>query len=176
MTKIKTVHNKDYVKNFLKTLNNFCTKCPLDIKVIYVPENTTVYIKYDDKTINVKIDITKDKKEVIASLKEKLMKNYPFIYVKEEKIHTSDEVEALLAQGETLENALKPYDLMVKKYMVIRKHDIYNELDCKDIENDELCKFKCKIPVSIVMKKIKNKDITVIDDLKFIHCMENKIE
>ena len=156
---VKYTSYDDYLKSFVKSLSNFCDKCPLKPTVKVVKPLGIVYVYNGDEEIEIKVNVNEDKKSTIGWLKSKLEKKYPIVYQKIESVPTAEEVREILSKGKTLEEALNTTSVVYKPlYKVERVHDKYNELDLFSLEDGNIYKFKCKIPVMAILEDLKYND------------------
>lgn len=157
LANVEHTNYNDYFDSLIKSLSNFCTKCPLKPSIKTVKELGMIYVYYKDKEIEIKVNVHDDKKKVISNLKKRLENEYPIIYKKTLKIPNADEVKRLLSKGETLEKALNATQTVYEPvYKIERIHDKYNEFDLISLKDGEMYKFKCKIP-----------SIAIIEDLRY---------
>ena len=174
---VKIESAKDYIDDFLPTLSNFCSKTPLTIQINYVKDLNKVFLKYDDKTMEVDIDITKNKKEVIKGIKEELQKDYPYIYEKKVVVPSAEEVENLVDNGVSLSDALNQTSVDLEpKYQILRVHHKYNEVDLLELKTNLIYKFKSKIPIVKLLNLAKYKDDSVLDNLTVLYRIDNRKE
>lgn len=162
--------SKEYVDDFLPTLSNFCSKCPLQPTVDYIQSEGMIYITPSiGNQITVVINPTVDKHDVIRDIKNEMYKNYPIISNVEETNLSSDEIEKLIDDGMSVKDALeKKQCKIVDMYKVIRVHHRYNELDCEEISTNKLCKLKSKIPLTMLLNKLYAKDKDVYSNIIFM--------
>ncbi len=154
---VEYANYNSYLESLVKSLSNFCNKCPLKPTVQVVKDLGKIYIHYDNEEIEISVDVKKDKKKIIGDLKKKLEKHYPIIYEKLTQVPNANEVRKMLNEGKSLEEALNETQIVYKKmYIVERCHDKYNEIDLYSINDNCMYKFKCKIPL-----------IALIEDLKY---------
>ena len=146
----------DYLKSFVKSLSNFCDKCPLKPTIKVVKPLGLIYVYCGDEEIEIKVNPNEDKKSAIGRLKSKLEKNYPIVYKMVSSVPSADEVREILAEGKTLEEALNTTSVEYKAmYKIERVHDKFNELDMLSLEDGDVYKFKCKIPLSAILNDLK---------------------
>lgn len=128
---MKTLNNVEfknsdsYLKDLLKSLSNFCSKSPLSPTIKVFSDLGKIYIYYDDTYFDFDIDINKNKKEVIKYVKQKLEKNYPIIYIKENKLPSADEVEKMIDNGKTIQEALECTTVEWNPKYMIKEFIIY---------------------------------------------------
>ena len=118
--------SKEYIDDFLPTLSNFCSKCPLQPTVDYVQNEGMIYITPSlGNQITVVVNPTVDKHDVIRDVKNEMYKNYPIISCVEENSLSSEEIEKLIDDGMSVKEALekKTYNT-IDMYKVIRVHHI----------------------------------------------------
>lgn len=169
---VEYTNYNSYLESLVKSLSNFCSKCPLKPKIQVVKNLGKIYIHYNEEDIEINVDVKKDKKKIIGDLKKKLEKHYPIIYEKTTQVPTADEVRKILNQGKSLEEALNTTQTVYKKmYRVERCHDKYNELDLYSIDDDCMYKFKCKIPLIALIEDLKynGKDSDAINHLNLLY-------
>lgn len=177
LTNIGIISIQDYVDDFLKTLSNFCSKCPLQTSINYVKELNKVFIKYNEETITIDIDINENKKTVIKNIKNILQKDYPIIYNIKDVIPSADEIESLIASGIPLSEALdKTKTTHDPLYRVMRIHHKYNEIDLFNIKTKEMFKYKSKIPVIAILNKLDCGVHVGIDEISSSISLMYKIE
>lgn len=177
MKNLKIESAKEYIDDFLPTLSNFCSKAPLTIEIKYVKDLNKVFLKYDDNTLEVNIDITKNKKEVIKEIKEELQKDYPYIYEKKVVVPNAEEVESLVDKGVSISDALNQTTVDLEpKYQIIRVHHKYNEVDLLELKTNLIYKFKSKIPIVKLLEMAKYKDDSILDNLTVLYRIDNRKE
>ena len=173
--KIKNITYSDYdnyLNGLIKSLSNFCNKCPLKPTIKVVKELGKIYVSYKDNDIEILINVNENKKLVISDLKKMIEKEYPIIYKKTLRVPDADEVKRILAQGKSLEEALNSTQVVYDAvYRIERVHDKYNEMDLLSLNDGEIYKFKCKIPLIAVLEDLKynGKDSDAIDHLNFLY-------
>lgn len=162
---------KTYIDDLVKSLSNFCNKSPLKPMLKVVRDMALIYVYYNDKELEIKINVNNDKKKVIGNLKKKLEKEYPVIYEKLTTMPSADDVRKRLNEGLSLEEALNSTTTYKPLYRIERIHDKYNEIDCLCLENGELCKFKCRIPVVMILENLKlyGKESDVLNNINMIY-------
>jgi hypothetical protein len=159
---------KDFLNDFMPSFNNFISKCPLKMKTSLVPETGNLYIELLNslgKSIdgfNVVIDPNKEKQLQIKEIKDKLENFYPIIYLEKEEPYSPDEVEKFVNDGMTIKEALSMRkNIRIEKFKVMRAHHRYNELDCLDLQNNKVLKFKLRfkkysIPTATFLEKMSD--------------------
>jgi hypothetical protein len=143
---------EEYLKDFMPSLDNFISKCPLKIKSTLVRESGNLYLEILDNSgksidgFNYVVHATQDKQSQIREIKEKLENFYPIIFKITEERYSSKEITALVdSKKYTLEDALELKRMVnTPKYKIIRAHHKYNELDCLDLNSNKMMKFKLK--------------------------------
>lgn len=166
---------KDYMDDFLPSLSNFCAKSPLNISIRYVEDLKKVFLKYNDRILDVDIDINRSKHEIIKDIKNQIIKDYPLIYEKTVRLPTADEVERKISQGMSISEALESTECeYTARFRIMRKHDKYNELDLYDLNEKALYKYKSKIPVTALIKMVEYRDDSVLSNLSVIYKIEKK--
>ena len=121
---VEYANYNSYLESLVKSLSNFCNKCPLKPTVQVVKDLGKIYIHYDNEEIEISVDVKKDKKKIISDLKKKLEKHYPIIYEKTTQVPNADEVRKILNQGKSLEEAvntsqtgyIKLYEILCVSY------------------------------------------------------------
>lgn len=169
---VEYTNYNSYLESLVKSLSNFCSKCPLKPTIQVVKDLGKIYIRCNEEDIEITVDVKKDKKKIIGDLKKKLEKNYPIIYEKITQVPNADEVRKILNQGKTLEEALNTTQTIYKKvYKIMRVHDSYNELDLFSIDDNCMYKFKCKIPLIALLEDLKHngRDSDAITHLNLLY-------
>ena len=169
---VEYTNYNSYLESLVKSLSNFCSKCPLKPTIQVVKDLGKIYVKYNDKEVEINVDVKKDKKQIIGDLKKEMEKDYPIIYEKTTQVPNADEVRKMLSEGKTLEEALNKTQVVYKKmYRVERCHDKYNELDLYSINEDCMYKFKCKIPLIALIEDLKynGRDSDAINHLNLLY-------
>lgn len=169
---VEYANYNSYLESLVKSLSNFCNKCPLKPTVQVVKDLGKIYIHYDNEEIEISVDVKKDKKKIIGDLKKKLEKHYPIIYEKSTQVPNANEVRKMLNEGKSLEEALNETQIVYKKvYKIMRVHDSYNELDLLSIDDDYMYKFKCKIPLIALLEDLKynGRDSDAITHLNLLY-------
>lgn len=173
MKNIKYFNHKDFLKDFLPTLSNFCSKSPLQPSVIISSDNSKIRI-VPIKGEEIVLDLDNNsltKKEIINKVKKELEKDYPYIFA-EEEYYDTEEIENMVDSGISLSEALeKNNKRIVKVLKVIRVHHKYNELDCLNLKTQQMEKYKCKIPVTNILQDAE-KELPSFDKLKFLYSLE----
>ena len=162
----------NYIDGLVKSLSNFCNKSPLKPTIRVVKELGKIYVYYNDQEIEINVDVNVDKKKVIGDLKKEIEEDYPIIYKKTSKVADANQVRKLLNQGKTLEEALNNTQITFEPlYKIQRVHDKYNEIDLISLNNGELYKFKCKIPVMAILEDLKynGKESDVINNINLLY-------
>jgi hypothetical protein len=162
----------DYMNGLIKSLSNFCNKSPLKAKINVVKELGLIYVRYNNKELEITIDVNEDKKKVIGDLKKELEKDYPIIYRKINCIPNANEIRKMLNQGKTLEDALNCTKTKFEPlYKIERVHDKYNEIDVISLSDRDMYKFKCKIPVIVILEDIKHlgKESDALDNISLLY-------
>jgi len=144
---------KDYLADFMPSLENFISKCPLKVKSSLVQDTGTLYIEILDpngKSIdgfNYVVHASKEKQSQIREIKEKLEVFYPIIYQETQEMYSADEIAKIVEEDNIpLADALKMRKTVtIKKFKIIRAHHRYNELDCYDFISGKMMKFKLKV-------------------------------
>ena len=156
MKNVEYTSYTNYMDGLVKSLSNFCTKCPLKPTIKVVKELGIIYINYNNEELELSINVNDDKKKVIGDLKKELEKDYPIIYKKNTSIPNADEVRKILNQGKTLEEALNSTQTTFEPlYRIERVHDKYNEMDLFSLSDGNMYKFKCRIPLMAVLEDLK---------------------
>lgn len=169
---VEYTNYNDYLDGLIKSLSNFCNKSPLKPTIRVVREMNVIYVYYNNKELEIKINVNEDKKKVIGDLKKKLEKEYPIIYKKTSKVADANLVRKLLNEGKTLEEALNSTQIEYEPlYKIIRIHDRYNEIDAVSLSDDELYKFKCKIPIVAILTDLNSmgKDSEVLNNMTLLY-------
>ena len=169
---VEYANYNSYLEGLVKSLSNFCSKCPLKPTIQVVKDLGKIYVHYNEEDIEITVDVKKDKKKIIGDLKKKLEKNYPIIYEKTTQVPNADEVRKILNQGKTLEEALNTTQIVYKKvYKIMRVHDSYNELDLLSIDDGCMYKFKCKIPLIALLEDLRynGRDSDAITHLNLLY-------
>ena len=167
-----------YVESLVKSLSNFCNKCPLKPTVKVVKQIGKIYVYYNDEELEIDVDVNVDKKKVIGELKKELEKEYPIIYKKTNCVPNADEVRKMLNKGKTLEEALNATQVSFEPlYKIERVHDKYNEIDAVSLTDGEMYKFKCAIPVIAILEDLKHlgKDSDALSNINLLYKI-NKFE
>lgn len=156
---IQTVDTEEYVQNFLRTLSNFCSKCPLQPRIQYIENLCKVYLEWgkkEEQSISFELDPLQDKKDVIKEIKSKLQESYPIIYKTKVTIPSAEEIEELIkgrmSLSEALEHSKTEY---IPKYKIMRVHHNYNEFDCFDVDSRAMYKFRVKLPITAILEELK---------------------
>ena len=169
---VEYTNYNSYLESLVKSLSNFCSKCPLKAKIVVVKDLGKIYVKYDNKEVELNVDVKKDKKQIIGDLKKKLEKDYPIIYEKITQIPNADNIRKMLNEGKSLEEALNETQITYKKiYRIERVHDKFNEMDLFSFKDEQIYKFKCKIPIMILLNDIKEngKDSEIMNNLNLLY-------
>ena len=177
MKNVEYTSYDDYMNGLVKSLSNFCNKCPLKPTIKVVKELGIIYINYDNEELELSVNVNEDKKQVIGDLKKELEKDYPIIYKKVNCVPNADEVRKILNQGKTLEEALNCTQTNYEPlYRIERVHDKYNEIDVVSLTDGEMYKFKCKIPLIAVLEDIKHlgKDSDVLNNINMLYKISTK--
>lgn len=156
---VKVVTDNVYSKKFLSSLSNFCTKCPLQPKITYIPSIEKVIVKTSNNEIEVILDPSKDKKVAISEIKEILIQDYPIIYNVEKVNLSTREIDELIIEGKPLDDALLSKKDVIEKYgRLERIHNKFNELDIYNFNTNKIEKYKGKIPLVFLIDKIEKNE------------------
>ena len=175
---VKKISMEEYMADFMPTLENFCSKSPLQPKIEYVPELGTIklsssYPNIEDVTFNV--DPMKDKKQQIREIKKTIEIQYPIIFDVKRFSYSPEEIENLVSEGVTIKDAMNMRkECYLPRYKITRVHNRYNELDVFDFKTKKMLKFKVNIPLVAFLDKLFNSSREEISsffrkDTRFIH-------
>ena len=165
---IEFINSKNYIDDLVKSLSNFCNKSPLKPVLKVIKDMNLIYVCYNNKELEIKININQNKKDVIGKIKKELEKEYPIIYKKTNCVPNVNDIRKLLNSGKTLEEALNDTKIEYEPlFKVIRCHDKYNELDVINLSDGEMYKFKCRIPLVSILEDLKyrGKDSDVLENI-----------
>lgn len=161
-----------FIQTFKKKFSNFCKKSPLLLTYIITEHSVKIYEynKFEDLMshdtskytylLEYSFDFTKEVKENIADIKQALLYLYPIIKqelnVKENL--TAKERNDLVESGkmsideaaEAKRDTVETTSYRIEKVIIER-----DEVIMTNLSNNEVYRYKIKIPVSIFMKKIR---------------------
>lgn len=161
-----------YLNDLIKSLSNFCNKCPLKPNINVVKPLGKIYVYCGDEEIELTVDITKNKKVIIGELKKQLEDKYPVIYKKTIQNPSADDIRKSMSNGKTLEEALNESKITYEPlYKIIRVHDKYNEIDVCSLVDNGMYKFKCKIPIMGILEDLKymGKESDALDSISMLY-------
>ena len=69
---VEYTNYNSYLESLVKSLSNFCSKCPLKPTIQVVKDLGKIYVRYDEEDIEITVDVKKDKKKIIRDLRKKL--------------------------------------------------------------------------------------------------------
>jgi len=161
-SKAKIETTESYNASLLKSLSNFCEKCPLIINP-KIQGDTIILEKDNGESFTFKIDYSLEKKKIIFGIREVLEPLYPILYDIEEKSYTTKELEELAdKEGVSITEVLNRKKIIkTPRYKIIRIINFYNELNVVDMQTNYLISYKLKrTPVLYFMKETleKNQD------------------
>lgn len=173
----------DYLQDFIPSLENFCSKSPLQLVVRVIPETGEVFLtSIYDKTIEYtfKIDPLKEKKSQIKEIKTHFEKMYPIIFDYKRLSLSKEKQEELIESGKPVREVLDMReDVFLPRYKILRVHNKYNEIDVFDFKTKKMVKFKILIPLISFLSyvfSIKDKmDMYTIfkEKTKFMYIIKN---
>lgn len=148
----------DYMKDFLPTLENFCSKSPLQPRIEFVPETGLIKLESKYKEIEpytFTVNPLRNKKDVIKEIKGMLEKNYPIVFDLKQVPLSLEEIESLTTEGIPITEIMnKRNDVYLPRYKVLRVHNRYNEMDLYDFKTRTLLKIKVIIPLVVFLDKL----------------------
>jgi hypothetical protein len=169
MVTTESVSLKDYLADFMPSLDNFFSKCPLKIKRSLSPDNGKLYVEILDNSkksidgFSVDIDPNQNKRSQIRTIKEKLQNFYPNITQTKIVAYTPEEMEVEITNnGLSIKEALKlTHSTTIQKYQILRAHHKFNEFDVIDLETNKILKFKLRfkthhIPTATFLEKLED--------------------
>lgn len=177
----KKISMDDYMKDFIPTLENFCSKSPLQFTINYIPETGLVKLTspYPDiEEYAFTVNPMKDKKLQIKEIKETVSKNYPVIFSLKKFPYSASEIESFVEKGVPIKDAMSMRkETYLPRYKIIRVHNRYNEIDVVDFKTRKLLKFKLSIPLVRFLEKLFNssrEDISSFfkNDTRFLHVIK----
>jgi len=141
----------DYLQDFIPSLENFCSKSPLQLVVRVIQETGEVFLTsiYDKKIEYIfKIDPLKEKKSQIKEIKTYFEKMYPIIFDYKRLSLSKEKQEELIESGKPVREVLDMReDVFLPRYKILRVHNKYNEIDVFDFKTKKMVKFKILIPL-----------------------------
>jgi len=184
MSDIIGISMETYMRDFIPTLENFCSKSPLQPKIDYVLETGAVHVtsRYAPEfNYSFVVDPLTDKKQQIRNLKKEMEKFYPVLFDNRKISFSPEEIEELIAEGVPVKEAVQMRkDVSLPRYRIIRVHNQYNEIDMVDFKTKKVIKVKTLIPVMVVLNKlytIKPENRFTHDfkrDTRFVHVISSK--
>lgn len=178
---IQNIDLDAYAKDFLRTLSNFCSKCPLQPCIRYVDSLGKVYIEWGtDESLSFELDPLKEKKDTIKDIKMKLQESYPVLYTKKVTMLSAKEIEKMVDNGMPLSEALEQSNTeYIPKYKIMRVHHSYNEFDCLDMNTKQLYKFRTKLPVTAILEELRKNpkdNESLLDNFVLLYRITNEKE
>lgn len=163
-------------ESFLKTLNNFISKCPVTLEKFYndYSENCIVRIMNDDNTIaeDVNLSMFKDKHKEIETLRNIVIKYCPTLWYIDYKTPSVDVLTEKIQNGKlTLSEALsykEKTEITLGK--LLRIHHRYNEIDVLSSDGSIL-KYKCNVPLISLLLDWKKSNYEI--DLSKLNYVKN---
>jgi len=175
---------KNCLNEFIPTLDNFCSKSPLQMTITLVQEtgDITLFSQYD-KSFNYKFkyDPSVDKKSQIKKIKTDIEKKYPIIFDHKRFPLAKDKQEELIKGGASIRDVLNMReDVYLPRYKVLRVHNKYNELDAFDFKTRKVVKFKITIPLVSFLSKLFIMQRVELSEFfrektSFMYCIKNNV-
>lgn len=160
------IDTKFFVNEFTKKFKNFCEKVPLFLNnPIITEKSVTLYTYENKKLLEYYFDFTKDVKSNIYNIRQKLFNNYfPHMtqVITYEHIYDSEMLNYMISNGDISLDEVTPnggvmekkkIEWVIEKVIVLR-----DELHVKNLELNKRFVYQTKIPVTILLKKLMNKD------------------
>jgi hypothetical protein len=149
---------KEYLDDFIPTLENFCSKSPLQLTFSVVPETGNIrFSSLYDSSFNYEYTVTpfQSKKDQIKEIKTYVEKKYPVIFDHKRFPLDKEEQEKLIVGGTSIREVLDMRkDVYLPRFKVLRVHNKYNELDVYDFFKHKMIKFKITIPLIGFLDKL----------------------
>lgn len=157
MDMVNKVSLQDYLNDFIPSLENFCSKSPLQPNVSVITETGKITLSstYMKDSISFTVDPMVDKKKQIKDVKMQIEKLYPIIFDHKKFPLSAEEIEDVVSSGAPIKEALSlRKDVYLPRYKILRVHNKYNEIDAFDFKTKKTIKFKVRIPLVPFMSKI----------------------
>ncbi len=149
---------EEYLANFIPSLENFCSKSPLQLKVSVVKETGDIELSsiYDTSfKYTFTVNPLKDKKTQIKEIKTSLEKNYPVVFSKLVVQLSKEEQEEKINEGLEIRKVLDMRKVLyLPRYKILRVHNKYNEIDAVDFKRKKIVKFKLSIPLTSFLNNL----------------------
>lgn len=178
---IETISLKDSLDDFIRSLENFCSKSPLQptIKVITETGYITLTSLYNPE-VNVSITFQPqlDKQSQIKEIKTALEKFYPVVFDHKNIPLSKEEQEKLIVNGKPVREVLDiRQSIYLPRYKIVRVHNKYNELDVFDFKTKKMIKFKIIIPLITFLNNVftmSKEELSAFfrEKTKFMYCIK----
>jgi len=161
---VNEISLKDYMNDFIPSLENFCSKSPLQPTLKIVADTGKIIILIENlEDIEYTVDPFVDKKIQIKEIKTLIEKQYPIVFDKKQVLYSAEEIEQFISEGVTVKDALSlRKNIYLPRYKIVRVHHFYNEIDAYDFKTRKMIKFKVTIPLSKLLQDLLFKDKEVI--------------
>lgn len=180
MDMVNKVSLQDYLNDFIPSLENFCSKSPLQPTVSVVFETGKVVLNSSrmKEPITFMVDPMTDKKKQIKDIKMQIEKMYPVIFDHKKFPLEAEEIEEVVSSGAPIKEALAiRKDIYLPRYKILRIHNKYNEIDAFDFKTKKTIKFKVRIPLVPFMNNVfsmskENLSDEFRRDVKFLYTIK----
>ena len=155
---VEMISLKEQLDDFVSSLENFCSKSPLQLTVTVIEETGDITLSsiYDSSfKYQFTFEPFLDKKSQIKDVKTAVEKRYPVVFDFKRFPLEKQEQEQLIAAGNSVRDVLDMRkDVYLPRYKILRVHNKYNELDAFDFKTKKMVKFKITIPLISFLNKI----------------------
>jgi hypothetical protein len=162
-SKAKIETAESFNTSLLKSLSNFCEKCPLVVNPV-IKGNFIILEREGKEDFTFEIDYSLEKKRIIYEIRQVLEPLYPVLNEIDEQAYTPKEYEQMAeAEGLPIVDVLsRKRTIKTPRYKIVRIINFYNELNVIDLQTNFLISYKLKrTPVLYFLKEMieKNNDI-----------------
>ncbi len=173
---------KEYLDEFLPTLENFCSKSPLQMTVSVVSDTGDINLTslYDSSFFySFKVNPFEDKKTQIKAVKTDIEKRYPVVFDHKRMPLSKEKQEEMIGLGNSIRDVINMReDIYLPRYKVLRVHNKYNELDAFDFKTRKMVKFKITMPLISFLSKLfvmSREELSEFfkDKTRFMYCIKN---
>lgn len=169
------ISGEEFCSEFKRKFSKFCKRCPVVLSYTLYPDRVDIY-KHDDlghkeKVLTKEFDYSTGVKDTIHEIKLFLCKNiYPVYYMTkvEERIESAKKINDMIEKGEITLDDVGPNGVYVKERVGHRPERILilsDELFMRNLSTNEVIKYKTKIPVTLLLKKLRFMSEESVEDV-----------
>ena len=175
----------DFIADFKKRFSKFCKRSPVILAFNLYSDRVDVYHCTDDGdreiVLTKEFDYSIGAKNTIYEIKTYLQENVYPVYKSETLIEqpmSAKEINELIEKGEITMDNVSPNGIYVTKVDSYRPERILitsDEIFLRHLESDEMIRYKCRMPVTILLKKLRGNTIPISDHWNFMNSKIRKI-